>query len=427
MVLPRFVPPAGTALRMGDLMAWARGAIRPAGELEALAAAFEARYDVPHVFFVSSGRAGMTVLLRTLAEAAGNRNEVVVPGYTCYSVAASAIRAGLRVRPLDIAAETLDYAPESLAGLDPNRVVALTSSSLYGIPADLPGLERFALERGLAFIDDAAQCLDGRVGGRWAGTFGDAGLFSFDKGKNITTMQGGVVVCRDDELALRLTRAFGALPQPPRSAVAMDGIKVMLYALLLRPALYWLPHRVLPLGDTPFDLEYPMAAYSSRMASLARQLLGRIDAITEGRVRTAEAIRTRIGGRPGMTWPQRPGARSVYPRLPVVFEHTDERALMLRRLVHAGIGATASYPAALMDVPGVRSRAAPGTVDTPAARRVAAGIMTLPTHPFVRETDLDTIARAFGPLPDPTPIRPRGPIPVSVVTGIAPGLDGESG
>jgi perosamine synthetase len=396
MALPRFVPPAGTALQLGDLLAWARGAVRPAGELEALAAALGGRYDVPHIFFVSSGRAGMTVLLRTLAEARGSRNEVVVPGYTCYSVAASAIRAGLRVRPLDIAAETLDYAPDGLAGLDPDRVVALTSSSLYGIPADLPGHERFCRERGMAFVDDAAQCMDGRIGGRWAGSFGDAGLFSFDRGKNITTVQGGVVVCRDSELALRLQRAFEKLPRPPRTGVAADGIRVLLYALLLRPALYWLPQRMLPLGETPFDVEYPMASYSPRLAPLARRLLGRIEAITEARVRTAEAVRARIGTRPGVLFPRNPGARSVHPRLPVVFGNPADRDRVMRRLIAAGIGATASYPAALVDVPGVRARLAPVTGDTPAARRVAAGIMTLPTHPYVGEADMATMAGAFG-------------------------------
>jgi perosamine synthetase len=401
MALPRFVPPAGTALQLGDLLAWARGAASPARELEALAAALHARYDLPHVFFVSSGRAGMTVLLRTLAEAAGGRDELVVPGYTCYSVAASAIRAGLRVRPLDSAPETLDYAPDSLAGLDPDRVVALTSSSLYGIPADLPGLERFCRERGIAFIDDAAQCMDGRIGGRWAGSFGDAGLFSFDKGKNITTVQGGVVVCRDGELALRLRRAFRTLPPPSRTGVAADGIRVLLYALLLRPALYWLPHRVLPLGDTPFDVDYPMATYSPRLAPLARRLLGRIEAITEARVRAAEAVRARIGTRPGVRFPGNPGTRSVYPRLPVVFGNPAERNRVLRTLIDAGIGATASYPAALVDVPAVRGHLAPGTADTPEARRVAAGIMTLPTHSFVGKADMATMAAAFGSTREP--------------------------
>jgi perosamine synthetase len=392
MPLPRFVAPAGTALNAGDLLTWLRGSIRPATEICQLAAAFRARYGVRHIFFVSSGRAGMTVLLRALAEARGGRDELLVPGYTCYSVAASAVRAGLSVHPVDISASTLDYEARILDDVNTDRAVALTSSSLYGIPADLPRLERYARDRGIAFVDDAAQCLDGQVDGRWAGTYGDAGLFSFDKGKNITTIQGGVVVCRDDELALRLGHAFRALPPPPPSRVASDGIKIMLYALLLRPRLYWLPNRLLSLGETPFDLDSPSTGYSPRLAPLARQLLARIAAITEGRVRTAAALRQGIGGLPDLVLPANPAARSVYARFPVLFPSASDRARVLDRLKQLGIGATASYPAPLIDVAGVRPHLSPALRDTPVARQVSERILTLPTHPYVTAHDISRIA-----------------------------------
>jgi dTDP-4-amino-4,6-dideoxygalactose transaminase len=58
-------------------------------------------------------------------------------------------------------------------------------------------------------------------------------------------------------------------------------------------------------------------------------------------------------------------------------------------LVRAGIGATASYPKALIDVPEIRPHVAERTADTPRARQVAAGILTLPTHAFVTRSDLD--------------------------------------
>ena len=397
-LLPRFVAPAGTALNAGDLLAWARGAVRsPDDELRALAVAFEERYQVPHTFFVSSGRAGMTVLLRVLAESRPGRNEVVTSGYTCYSVAASAIRAGLKVRPVDVCVQTLDYEPAALAAIEADRVVALTSSNLYGIPNDLGALERFASERGFAFVDDAAQCLDGQADGRWAGTFGDAGLFSFDKGKNITTLQGGVIVCRDDELAERLGDAFRIFPAPPRTQVALEGIKLLLYALLLRPRLYWAPNKLLTLGETPLELDYATTAYSGRLAPLAHRLLSRIDELTEGRVRNANALRERLKNISGLTLPGSAAgsARSVYPRFPLVMHDRDERNQTLARLQNAGIGATGSYPQALVDVAGMREHMAEALVDTRVARSVAEGIVTLPTHRYLSEADVDKIDEVF--------------------------------
>jgi perosamine synthetase len=394
-MLPRFVAPAGTAIEGGDLLRWLWRAAVPRRELEALAEAFQDRYSIDHVFFVSTGRAGMTILLRTLAEAAGDRNEVVTHGYTCYSVAASAIRAGLKVRPLDVEVDTLDYAPGALDALDPGRVVAVTSSNLYGIPNNLPALERFAGERGVAFVDDAAQCLDGRVGGRWAGTFGDAGLFSFDKGKNITTMQGGVVVCREAELADRLRRAFGGMPPPPPSRVAADAVGILLYALLLRPRLYWIPNRILSLGGTPFELEYPTTGYSRRLAPLARRLLGRIEELTETRRGTASSLRRALKGEPHLTLPDsvRADTRAVYPRFPVVVSDGAGRRRAITRLRTAGIGATGSYPRALVDVPEIQAHLAPAVADTPTARTIAERILTLPTHRYVSEADIQTSVR----------------------------------
>lgn len=397
-LLPRFVPPAGTALKAGDLAAWARGAAgSPDREIEALSQAFHEKYEAAHTFFVSSGRAGMTVLLRCLAEASGSRDEVVVHGYTCYSVAASAIRAGLRVRPLDIQVETLDYESSLLEALDTSRVLALTSSNLYGIPNDLPWVEGFCRDRDVAFVDDAAQCLNGRIGGRWAGTFGDAGLFSFDKGKNITTLQGGVVVCRDGELAQRLEHAFASFPPPSPILTAIESMKLLLYATLLRPWLYWIPNSLLALGETPFELEYETTGYSPRLAPLARTLLRRIDEIQGERVRNANELRRLLGDLPGVTLPHSPASdsTSVYPRFPVILEDPAHREAALSRLHRAGIGATRSYPRPLVDVDGIEPYLSRSIKDTPGARAVAQGMMTLPTHAYVSGRDIETMRDAL--------------------------------
>ena len=387
--LARFVPPAGTVLRARDILGWLRDAARSQGELRRLEEALEARYGVRHLFLVSSARAGMTILLRALAERSPGRHEVAMPGYTCYSVAASAVRAGLRVRPLDILPDTLDIAPDALANAELGDAVALVGTNLYGIPSDLPHLEAVARARGTSFIDDAAQCLDGRVAGRWVGSFGDAGLFSFDKGKCITSIQGGVIVCRDGDLAARLDRACAALPTPAMAAVAVQGAKMLAYFVLLRPWLYWIANTTLRLGDTPFELDSPMTAYPESLAPLVRRQLARIEEITAVRVAHAARLRELLDGTPGVYLPTIREARSVHPRFPIVFDDPARRDAVLRTLVRAGIGATASYPRALRDVPDVQPHLARDTKDTPGARRVAAGIVTLPTHAFVSRRDLE--------------------------------------
>lgn len=388
----RTLPPSGTPIPPGLLLRWAARVPRPTGADDDLRDLLRHRYGVEEVFLLSSGRAAMTVLLGELSSLAPERDEVVVPGYTCYSVAASAARGGLRVRPIDVEPGTLDYRHDLLEELDTEKVLAVVSANLFGAPNDLPRLESFARERGIFLVDDAAQALHARVGGRWAGTFGDAGIFSFDKGKNVSTVQGGVLLAPNPEVAARIRRRVEGLGRPSSSREFSDIVKLGLYALLLHPRAYWLPDRLLPLGGTPWETDYPVERYSSRLAPMALQLLRGIEEITAERVRRGGAIRDALPPSSRYILPRPAAGESVELRVPVVLRDAGLRDRVLGALRAEGLGATPFYPRALADVPEVRPHLAPGCGETPGARGVAAGMLTLPTHRFVSDRDVERMA-----------------------------------
>ena len=144
----------------------------------------------------------MCELLRSLARMKGDaRNEVILPTYTCFSVPSSVAKAGLKIRLCDIDPRTLDYDLQKLSEIDFTNVLGIVTSNLYGIPNDLEQIGRIADAKDIYLIDDCAQCMGGQVGGKFSGTMGIAGLFSLDKGKNITSMDGGILITNSDELA----------------------------------------------------------------------------------------------------------------------------------------------------------------------------------------------------------------------------------
>ena len=388
------VAPAGTPIRFADLSRWALRAVQRRSELEAFAAAVRARFGVRHCFFVSSGRAAMVLLLRSLAELAGpERDEVILPAYTCYSVAASVLRAGLRVRVCDVDPETLSYRTEGLAGQDFSRVLAVVSANLYGIPNDLPAIEAICRQAGVFLVDDAAQCLDGRIGGRFAGSFGDAGLFSLDKGKNITSIQGGIIVSNSDAVAQRLQAALAALAPPARLHSAAECLKLLIYAVFLRPPLYWIPERLLSLGDTVYTTEYPITRYSGALGAMASLLFERLDAITAERVRNGTCLRALLAPAAGMRNVRLlPDARPVYARLPVLLNEPERRRSLVTALRRAGIGASESYPATLLDLAPLAGHVNLEQSHAEGARRLAERIVTLPTHPYVQQRHLEKIS-----------------------------------
>jgi len=388
----RHIAPSGTPIRIADLAALALGAFSQSRNLERFREAICASFGVRHCFFVSSGRAAMTLILRSLRALSNRRKtEVIVPSYTCYSVPASVRKAGLTVRVCDVDRVTLGYDLQSLEKMDLSNVLCIVTSNLYGIPDDLSAIERIALRSEAYLIDDAAQCMGGRVDGRFAGTFGDAGLFSLDKGKNITTLEGGIIVTRSDEMANALKMESRDLPDPAFSGALVAFLKMILYAAFLNPRLYWLPNRLplLGLGATVYSEEYPIEQYRAFLAGLGVRLLGRLREINQARVDNAQILLSELEGTPCLVLPSpAENALPVYLRFPVRILDEKRRDRCIAELNRSGITASASYPGAINDLPAIRAGLLGKESLLPNGRALAKQIVTLPTHPYVHHDDL---------------------------------------
>jgi perosamine synthetase len=387
----RLVAPAGAPLPARDILR----SIFPEPEPRPGFAGLLADHLGPHnPLFISSGRAALSMLLKTLQEGS-DRREVVIPAYTCFSVPSAVARAGFTIRLCDVDPKTLSIDLNALVRLDLEKVLCIIPSGLYGLPADLVTMEPIARRSGAFLIDDAAQCFGATQQGRSCGTFGDAGLYSLGRGKGITTMGGGILVTDRDDLAGRISRAMSTLPRPATRTAFVAVLTSLAYALMIRPSLYWLIDRApfLELGASYFDPNFPIAQLSAYQRRLAMQLLPLLDSYNWRRREHAEHLRAGIEGVEGVEIPQpAEGATPVYQRFPILTRHEGHRADLLQRLREAGIVASASYPSSIGDIPGIAAYLAPDQGPCPNARSIASRILTLPTHPHVTPRDLEVMA-----------------------------------
>src|SRR5437667_7490298 len=155
MGLFRLVSPAGAPLPVRTVLA---SALRSSGDHRGLAELLGERLGIQNLFFISSGRAALTVLLKALQQCS-DRREVVVPAYTCFSVPSAVARAGLLIRLCDVDPKTLGLDFNALVRLDLGKALCIVSTGLYGMPDDLVALEVIARTCGTFLVDDAAQCL----------------------------------------------------------------------------------------------------------------------------------------------------------------------------------------------------------------------------------------------------------------------------
>ena len=389
--------PSGTPITVRDLLKWLILQTRAAKVLGKFQSAFCNRYQLGHCFFVSSGRAAMFLLLRALRTLAGpGKTVVIVPSYTCYSVPAAAIRAGLRVRIVDIDPHTLSYDLEQLARTDFSKVLAIVSANLYGLPNDLAAIAALARQHGVYVIDDAAQSLGASIDGKPAGSFGDAGLYSLDKGKNITSIQGGILVTRSEAIANEIRNELERAPRPPWQRTLSQALQLVIYGLLLRPWLYWIPARLpfLKLGGTRYEIDYPVERYSPNLGVMAALLFKNIDAITQRRTHNAHRYLEQLRTIPFLHLPvPLPDSQPVYLRFPIVVDSATRRDRLLATLNAAGLGATGSYPLSTLDIPEIQDHLDRAHSRGDAGRALATRILTLPTHPYVRAAHIDKICR----------------------------------
>lgn len=84
------------------------------------------------------------------------------------------------------------------------RTRAIVPIHFAGRPCDMKSLMALAKRHELFVVEDCAHAIESTIDGQHLGTFGDVGCFSFYATKNMTTVEGGMVTCRNQELADRI-------------------------------------------------------------------------------------------------------------------------------------------------------------------------------------------------------------------------------
>ncbi|MCY3539051.1 MAG: DegT/DnrJ/EryC1/StrS family aminotransferase [bacterium] len=174
------------------------------------------RSGVRHALAVNSGTSALWLALAGLGVGPGD--EVIVPGFTFVASISSIVYSGA----LPVLAEV-----DQSFNLDPDDVeTRITPSTkailvvhMLGSPARLKELREVADRHGVSLIEDAAQAFGGTYEGAWLGAHGDAGVFSFNIYKTITSGDGGMLVTDDPDLYRRCFALHDQGHSPNRTGV----------------------------------------------------------------------------------------------------------------------------------------------------------------------------------------------------------------
>ncbi|MBI4261732.1 MAG: DegT/DnrJ/EryC1/StrS family aminotransferase [Actinobacteria bacterium] len=165
---------------------------------------FAAFVGTEHAVALNSCTAALHLSL--VAMGIGPGDEVVTTPYTFCSTVSSVLHVGARPVLVDVDPATMNLDPAAVEAAITPRTAAVLAVHVAGHPADVVRLQEICDRHGVPLIEDCAHALPASEAGRTAGTWGEAGAFSFYATKNLTTGDGGMFVTSSPELAERVRR-----------------------------------------------------------------------------------------------------------------------------------------------------------------------------------------------------------------------------
>ncbi|MBB3043525.1 DegT/DnrJ/EryC1/StrS family aminotransferase [Nocardioides soli] len=306
---------------------------------------------------VNSGTSGLHLGL--LAAGVGPGDEVIVPSFTFAATANSVALTGATPVFVDIEPTYFCLDPQAVEAAITERTKGIMPVHLFGHPADMTELAGVAERHDVALYEDAAQAHGATWQGTPVGAFGAFGMFSLYPTKNMTSGEGGMVSCVDDEVArqVRLLRNQGMERQ---------------YA-----------NEVIGLNNRMTDLH----------AAIGRVQLRKLAVWTETRRQNAAYLSEHLEG---VTVPTiADGATHVFHQYTIrVAEGRDEMVRRLREEFQVGSGVY--YPIPNHRLESLRHFAP--QLDLPQTEVAAREVLSLPVHPALSAGDLERIVEAVNAL-----------------------------
>jgi CDP-6-deoxy-D-xylo-4-hexulose-3-dehydrase len=139
------------------------------------------------------------------------RDEVIVPAVSWSTTYYPITQLGYKLRFVDVDLNSLNATASAIQAAINNRTAGIFAVNLLGNPSDLEVISNLASEAGIFLLEDNCESMGAKIGTKFSGTFGQIGTFSSFFSHHISTMEGGLSVTDDVELAQLMTslRAHG--------------------------------------------------------------------------------------------------------------------------------------------------------------------------------------------------------------------------
>ena len=175
-------------------------------EVEEFERRFASCFGTEHAIMVNSGSSANLLMTAALFYTSNQNlrlrrgDEIIVPSVGWSTTFFPLYQYGLHLKFVDVNLDTLNYDISALKNAVTTQTRAIMIVNLLGNPNEFSEIEDIACERGIILLEDNCESMGASYKGKYCGTFGVLGSFSCFFSHHISTMEGGVIITRDEEL-----------------------------------------------------------------------------------------------------------------------------------------------------------------------------------------------------------------------------------
>jgi len=148
---------------------------------------------------VSNATSALHLSLKALG--IGKGDEVIVPDMTFVATANAVVLSGATPVFADVEEDTMNISADSIKENISSKTKAILPVHFAGLACNMTEIKKIAKRNNLKILEDCAHAIGTTWQKKHVGNFGDAGCFSFYPTKNMTTVEGGMIVTNSRKIA----------------------------------------------------------------------------------------------------------------------------------------------------------------------------------------------------------------------------------
>ncbi|RJR21269.1 MAG: hypothetical protein C4581_02220 [Nitrospiraceae bacterium] len=290
------------------------------------------------IYLVNSGTAAFYTILQSLKTKSLKR-EVIIPAHAARCLVVAIRKAGLKPVLCDISGKEFNMTANTVREAVTSDTLCVVCVHMFGMPVGDIAKIKDDLPEDVFLVEDCAQAMGVKVDGRLTGSFADAAIFSFNRGKHLPTYGGGALIVNSDRLRDDIEKTLGGFKDAGFIQECSLFVKFIVLAMLFRPLFYTIACPFMgPSKNQTYPDDFPVFKYTPVQAGLGASLLKRFNQSVLDRHYSAATIMNTLRDDRGIVLPEiRETMEPSFNRLPIMVKDMDRKKRIEAALKQAGI------------------------------------------------------------------------------------------